>query len=209
MKVKHRFLKWLAMLLLLIASTSGTMAQYGSSGDQTVCLDSYHPYGIAFHAGSTYAWSIVAGSGGAGTITNGATENLISVLWTSSGTCTLQVIETNAAGCSAPAKTIGITVSPLPTPTFTTAPTPVCANSTGNVYTTQAGQSNYVWNVTGGTITAGGTATSNTVTVSWGAAGTGHVTVNYNNAAGCSAASATDQSVTINALPTPTDITWD
>ena len=42
----------------------------------------------------------------------------------------------------------------------------------------------YVWSITGGTISAGGTATDSTATVTWGGAGTGNLTVNYTNATG-------------------------
>ena len=65
-----------------------------------------------------------------------------------------------------------VNVKALPAPTIASGPNDVCINSTGNVYTTQAGKTNYVWTVSsGGTITAGGTATDNTVTVTWTTAG--------------------------------------
>jgi hypothetical protein len=60
-----------------------------------------------------------------------------------------------------------------------TGPVSVCKNSTGNVYTTEAGKSNYAWTVTGGTITAGGSGTDNTVTVTWPNAGNRSVKVKY------------------------------
>jgi len=48
---------------------------------------------------------------------------------------------------------------------------------------------NYIWAVSaGGTITAGGTATSNSVTVTWTTAGAKTVSVNYTNSNGCTAA---------------------
>ena len=68
----------------------------------------------------------------------------------------------------------------LPAPTLA-GPISVCAGSTGNVYTTQAGMTNYIWAVSaGGTITAGGTSNS-TVTVTWNTAGAQTVSVNYTN----------------------------
>ncbi|MDP4202454.1 MAG: Ig-like domain-containing protein, partial [Bacteroidota bacterium] len=96
-----------------------------------------------------------------------------------------------------------VTVYALPVPTITGSGA-ACANSTGNVYSTESGMSNYVWNVSGGTITSGGTSTSNTATVTWGSAGTGTISVNYSNANGCVAAASTNKSITINALPTAT-----
>jgi len=75
--------------------------------------------------------------------------------------------------------------------------------STGNVYTTQAGQSAYVWTVpTGGTITGG--AGTNSITVTWTAIGNQTVTVNYTNSSGCTAAAATIYNVTVSTLPAPT-----
>jgi hypothetical protein len=78
-------------------------------------------------------------------------------------------------------------------------------NSTGNVYTTQAGNSNYLWTVSaGGTITAGGGTGNNTVTVTWNTVGAQSVSVNYTNVNGCTAASPNVYNVTVNALPVPT-----
>jgi hypothetical protein len=74
--------------------------------------------------------------------------------------------------------------------------TVVCPNSSGNVYSTAAGKANYIWNVTGGTITAGGGNNDNTVTVTWGPTGTGHVYVSYTEN-GCNTATPTDYPVTI------------
>src|ERR1035437_2167448 len=98
---------------------------------------------------------------------------------------------------------IAVTVNTLPTPPISGNNT-VCASSTGNVYTTESGMSGYSWTVTGGSITAGGGSTNNSVTVTWGTSGTGHVKVNYTNSGGCTAAAQTDKTITINAIPTPT-----
>jgi len=63
----------------------------------------------------------------------------------------------------------------------------------------------YVWTVSaGGTITAGGTATSNTVTITWSTAGAKTVSVSYTNANGCTAAAPTVFNITVSALPVPT-----
>ncbi len=90
-----------------------------------------------------------------------------------------------------------ITINTLPVPTIT-GPTLPCFNSTGNVYTTENGMTNYIWDVSpGGTVTAGGTTSDNTVTVTWTLAGAQTVSVNYTNGNGCTAASATIYNVTI------------
>src|SRR5688572_8761217 len=66
--------------------------------------------------------------------------------------------------------------------------------------------SGYTWTVSaGGTITAG--AGTNSITVSWTTTGTKTITVNYTNADGCSATTATSYTVTVNANPTVNPIT--
>jgi len=90
-----------------------------------------------------------------------------------------------------------VTINTLPVPTIT-GPTLPCFNSIGNVYTTENGMTNYIWDVsTGGTVTSGGTTSDNTVTVTWTFAGAQTVSVNYTNGNGCTAASATIYNVTI------------
>ena len=97
-----------------------------------------------------------------------------------------------------------ITVNPLPTVTFASGVSSVDLGSTGNVYTTQSGMSNYKWIVsTGGTITSGGGTTNNAVTVTWNTAGAQSVSVNYTNSTGCTASVAANYPVTVNAAATP------
>ncbi|MEI6683537.1 MAG: PKD domain-containing protein [Bacteroidota bacterium] len=103
--------------------------------------------------------------------------------------------------CSGTAKSFTITVNPLPVPTIT-GPTEACQNSTGNVYSTQPGMSSYSWVVSaGGSITSGGTTTSNTVTVTWNSPGPQTVSVNY-LLLGCQAQASSVMNVTVNPLPT-------
>ena len=148
-----------------------------------------------------YVWTVSAG----GTITAGgtATDNTVTVTWNTTGAQTVSVNYTDGNGCTASTATVyNVTVNTLPTPTLSGPATP-CAGSTGNVYTTESGMTGYVWTVSaGGTITAGGTATDNTVTVTWNTAGPQTVSVNYADGNGCSAASATVYNVTVNPKPT-------
>ncbi|MEI6681394.1 MAG: T9SS type A sorting domain-containing protein [Bacteroidota bacterium] len=148
-----------------------------------------------------YTWTVSAG----GTITAGATTNAITVTWGTTGAKTVTISYTNAFGCTAATpSSYAVTVNALPTPTITGTAT-ACQGATGVVYTTQAGMTNYVWTVSaGGTVTAGGTATSNTVTVTWSGSGAQTVKVNYANANGCVAATATTYNVTVNPTPVPT-----
>src|SRR5439155_21919653 len=89
-------------------------------------------------------------------------------------------------------KSVTVSVNPAPTVTFTASPgASVCA-STDVTYTTQSGQSTYVWTVPGTlgtdyTISSGGiSSTDNTVTLKWLTTGSKTVTVNYSDANGCS-----------------------
>ncbi len=103
--------------------------------------------------------------------------------------------DATGAGCSAE-NIYSWTVNALPVP-IVSGSTTVCPNSTGNLYETASGMSNYNWTVTGGSITSGGITTDNTVTVTWGPTGTGLVKVSYTDGNGCTAAAQTDYPVTI------------
>lgn len=52
-------------------------------------------------------------------------------------------------------------------------------------YTTESGNSGYIWDIEGGAITAGGTASDNFVTVYWSSVGEGFVSVSYTDVNGC------------------------
>jgi PKD repeat protein len=151
---------------------------------------------------ANYIWTVSAG----GVITSGGTpaSNTVTVTWNTTGAQTVSVIYTNGNGCTtAPATVYNVTVNPLPVPTIS-GPDPVCAASSGNVYTTEAGMSGYTWIVSfGGTITSGGGAGDNTVTVKWNMAGSQTISVNYTDVKGCRAASPTVKTLTVNPLPVP------
>jgi hypothetical protein len=144
-----------------------------------------------------YAWAVTGG-----TITAGAGTNSVTVTWTTAGAQTISVNYNNAAGCPAVnATTYNVAVNALPTPTITGAAT-ICQGLT-TTYTTQTGQSSYVWTVSaGGQITSGqGTASVN---VKWNSAGAQSVAVNYANSNGCTAAAPVSYPVTVNTAPVPT-----
>ena len=107
------------------------------------------------------------------------------------------IIPSNATGSNLNAYAITyingtMTVNDLPVPTFTVSPSASACSGNGIVYTTQAGQQNYVWTVSGTlntdyTIVSGGlSVTDNSVTIQWLTSGSKVVTVNYSNVSGCS-----------------------
>src|SRR5659263_103713 len=122
----------------------------------------------------------------------------------------VDVIVTSTGGCTVTSSGITNTVFALPAPTFTVQPGATACSATNVTYTTQAGQSSYVWTYTGvfGTdysITSGGTGTDNTVTLKWLTAGSKTVTINYTNAGGCTAVTASSSTATmVTLLPVPT-----
>ncbi|MBT1706489.1 LamG domain-containing protein, partial [Chryseosolibacter indicus] len=148
---------------------------------------------------SNYQWNVVGG-----TVTSGGStsDNSVTVTWGSAGTGSVGVNYTNG-GCVSPSPTVkSVTINPVPTPSAT-GPASVCVNTTGSVYTTQAGMSNYVWSVQGGVITSGGTTTDNSVTVIWTTTGSQRVSVSYANVYGCTASAI--QSVEVLTPPLPVE----
>jgi len=148
---------------------------------------------------TSYQWTVSAG----GTITAGQATNSITVCWNTAGAQTVAVTFANGLGCYPASPTVlNITANASPTPTIT-GPATACSGFGGQVYTTQTGMTNYVWSVSaGGTINTG--AGTSSISVTWNTAGAKTVSVNYNNAAGCAAATPTVYNVTVNAAPVPT-----
>ena len=100
---------------------------------------------------------------------------------------TTEYFLTETIGSSGCARTnsVKVTMNPLPVPLIS-GPAAVCLGSTAIVYTSAAGMSNYQWAIsTGGTVTAGGSSTSNTITVTWSIAGIQSISLNYTNENGC------------------------
>ncbi|MGO4772689.1 hypothetical protein ACEN2I_13575, partial [Flavobacterium sp. W22_SRS_FK3] len=141
---------------------------------------------------TSYAWSY---SGTGATFTNGTTRNPTITFAANATAGNLTVYGVNSCGNGTVSANYAITVNPSPTPTFTTpAQTQTCANE-HITYTTQSGQSNYVWTVSGVLNTdyrliARGTNTNRDIVIEWLTAGTKTVTVNYSNSNGCNGATA-------------------
>ena len=167
------------------------------SGANPLCPNATNTY--TTESGQTnYSWVYTGG-----TLISGGTltDNTITIKWNVSGTKSINVNYSNAFGCtgntSATFTTSGGFVATI------TGPASLCLNTSGT-YTTQIGESNYVWSVTKGIITSGGTSTSNTATITWNSAGAGSVSTNFTDINGCTAASPTIYPVTVNVLPTAT-----
>ena len=171
------------------------------NGSATACIGSTTNTYTTDTGMSGYTWNISAG----GTITAGSGTNTITVTWNAIGAQTISANYINANGCTAASPTLyNITVSALPVPTIT-GPSSVCIN-TDYTFTTEAGMSNYTWQVTGsGTITSG--AGTNSITARWTGTGAKTVRVIYTNASGCTAAQFIYNVTAVTTPPTPTSIT--
>ena len=155
-------------------------------------------YTVAPIANATgYIWILPVGA----TIIAGANTNSITVCYSPTALSGNVCVYGTAPCGNGAISCILVTINPPAAPTIA-GPASVCVNSTGKVYTTQSGMTNYIWTVTGGTITAGGG--TNSITVNWTTVGANTVCVNYNSALGCPAISPACYNVTVNPLPVPT-----
>jgi len=108
------------------------------------------------------------------------------------------------ATCTGSNQSARVNVRIKPTPTLS-GPATACFNSTQK-YTTEAGMINYTWSVTGGVISGGGTATADTVLVTWNnPAGVHEVSIVYTEpVSGCANVIPVVKQVSLIALPVPT-----
>lgn len=168
------------------------------NGASSVCINATNVMYETESGMSNYIWTVSSG----GTITGVATNNIVYITWNSVGAQTVSVNYTGTNGCTAASASVyNVTVNPLPSISIT-GPNDVCANSAGNIYTTQPGMTGYAWIISaGGTLTAGGTSTSNTATITWNTAGPQNVSVNYSQV-GCPAVTPAVRPVTVTPLPT-------
>ncbi len=178
-----------AICLTNAAGTNNTY-QIGLSGSQT---------------GTNY--QLFNGTNAVSTPVAGTGAALSPATWlittTSTGTFTYTIQATSTACSGLPVTMTGSsiwTVNPNPAPAITGSNN-VCASSTITYSTPANTGSNYSWTITGGTPT---TATTSSVTVTWGTGASGTVVVTETiSATGCARTTPT-MNVTINALPTPT-----
>jgi hypothetical protein len=140
-------------------------------------------YTVPNVAGITYTWSF----SGSGATINGTTNSVTLDFNNTATSGTLSVTATNGCGTSS-ARTMGIIVNPVPTPTITGNQV-VCTGAI-EAYSSETGKSGYSWNVTGGSISAGGTSTDASATITWNTIGNQTIEVNYTDSNGCTAGTA-------------------
>ena len=166
------------------------------SGSATVCKGQNEvTYSVPANSGiSNYVWTLPDGFSGT-SVTNSITVNVGPNA--SSGLLRVKGV---SGFCQSSESSIFITVDPLPLPTIS-GDNKAVVSSDGIEYHTEAGHTDYMWNLSeGGTIISG--TASSTVTIRWEDIGTHTITVNYKNANGCSATNPTSFIVDVMALRT-------
>jgi hypothetical protein len=150
------------------------------------------PYGFI------YNWTFPAGF----TITTFPNSNVVTVSVSGAAVAgTISVYASSNCGANSSSSTMAVAVNPLPVPTVT-GPSPVCQSANYN-YSSQGGQSGYIWTAGDGAITP--TSDPSIVSIKWPTAGAKTVGVIYTNpATGCTAATQGTLLVTVNAAPVPT-----
>ena len=202
--MQSRLLHGCCLMFMFVLSALDLFSQTSQSPTQTVCQGT-EPYLVSATAGSGYNWTVTPGSSGTDWSIAG-TGNAISVNWLTPGVYTLSVVETNDEGCQGLPVSVTVTVNAGQAITITPDVNPVCFGSAGSIYTTESGMSNYAWVVTGGIVTAGGTAADNSVTVTWNGTAPYSVSVNYTSTNGCSTGSPAVLDVDVVPLPVTSPI---
>ncbi len=174
--------------------------------DNTVSPASYSPslcINSALNPSITHTTTGATGIGAATGLPAGVTAawaaNTITISGTPTASGTFNYSIPLTGGCGPTIYATGtIIVNPLPVATITGS-TPVCQGEAGQVYTTEAGMTNYNWSITGGTINSGNTTAS--VSVTWNTPGNQSISVYYTNGNGC-----TGNAVTFPVLVNPTPV---
>ena len=181
------------LFLIIVANAMGQCLTPTITGNATECQFSGGFYST--QTGMTnYQWTVTGG-----VITSPPpNSSTISVQWNSSGNQTITVKYIDGTGCQTADGQKVVNVSARPTPTINGS-SAACLNSTGNSYSTETGQTNYSWSISGGTITSG--QGTNTVAVTWTSTVNPWLSVTY-GAVTCPSFTGTKY-VTVNSL-TPT-----
>ena len=127
--------------------------------------------------GNTYNWTVTGG-----TIAGGQGSSSITVDWGSVGMAgEVRMVETNVCGSGNPA-VLDVSINPL-TNKYNYRENAVAENSTGEQYSVLPNVDySYTWSINGGTLASG--QGTEIITVDWGAAGAGEVTVVASNVCG-------------------------
>lgn len=158
------------------------------------CEGETRNYSVGLQAGVTYNWAVENGT----ILTPQPYTNNVDVRWDSGvlqGVVVTTLTITNTEGINCVSSVVdSVAINGVPVPSFTGADTDACAGSEVT-YTLSDTYSSYLWDVSGGTVTGGGTAGTNYISVRWGNGPAGMISVEVTSAASCSGTTTLDISV--------------
>ncbi|TNE79786.1 MAG: hypothetical protein EP332_09870, partial [Bacteroidetes bacterium] len=159
--------------------------------NDTACQNKIYNYSVTPVAGESYVWTVSGGQ-----IIGDSTSDNINVLWGVPGTGTITMTQTSSFGCDSTVSS-DVTIVYTPAPTFTPPADTACENKIYTYTTPAVAGESYVWSVSGGTILSD--STSNSITIIWGAPGTGSLSLTSITPFGCD----TTIVETVNIVQTP------
>jgi hypothetical protein len=148
------------------ATTPVFPATSGNNNKTSICSG---PTGITYsvtaQTGATYAWTLPSGW----VVTGGATNQITATTIGASGNISCQVTQ---AGCGSASASLAVAVTTLPSlPSVITPPSTICASTAGNVFSVvNTIGVTYTWSVSGTAWSIPVASTTNSVTVTSGAA---------------------------------------
>ncbi len=184
---KKVYSKCLLVLAVFLLAASNMLAQI--TGPSPVCVGSAGNVYTAPAGFSTYTWALTGG----GTITSNPTPETIVVTWDTPGIWSVTVTYVDPVNGLITPLPLDVTVGPTITGPLVGGLPATLPNgiTTGQVYSTESGMTNYVWAVSpAGSIVSG--QGSETITVDWaGVTSQQSVSVNYTGPDGCTPSAAT------------------
>lgn len=147
-------------------------------GNSSVCQYNTESYAVNASPGSTYSWTVTGGL-----VVGGTTANTLVVKWNNCGTGSVAVTEANSFGC-AQNYALPVAILARPVPAIIGSNTG-CVSNIANTYSAPfIANTNYIWNVSGGTITS--VNGPNSIDIAWNNSGMNTVTLRViNTTTGC------------------------
>lgn len=193
----------------VVVTVSERPVVIATPASQSICSGATTNIALSSNIGTaTFTWTVALTSGTASGFSDGTGATIAQTLTNTTNVAATIVytITPTANSSTGTPITVVVTVYPRPLPTITPTPNPVCFGTAGVVYTTESGMTDYTWVAVGGLVTADGTSTDNSVTLTWNGSGPYSVSVNYRNANGCASTNPTIQNVTVIQLPSTSPI---
>jgi len=154
------------------------------------------------------SYQLMHGSTSTGSAIPGSTGQALSFgNQTTTGPYTVVATRVIGSCTSTMTGTASINLYTAPVASFSAAPGLSSCQGSTVTYTTQSGQSNYVWSVPGSlgidySISSGGTGSTNSsLSLNWLTAGTKTISVNYSNSSGCTSSVSATNTITVPATP--------